>query len=269
MLKRIITGIVAICVLAPVLIFSNTLLFPLAIAVITVVCLYEIFKCVGVYQKLYITIPMYLYGAAAPFLMRYDPTGIPMGFAYISFIVGALYLVYLFSLIVWSHGKLKFGETVSQFAMSLYIIAALNSILYVRDYGENGKYIYLLIFIGAWVTDTFAYFVGYLFGKHKLIPKVSPKKTIEGSIGGILGSTVGCMVFAYLFNLDMPVMIIIGSVGSVIAQFGDLFASSIKRYVGIKDYGTLIPGHGGVLDRFDSVILVAPFVYYSIMLFSK
>ena len=77
------------------------------------------------------------------------------------------------------------------------------------------------------------------------------------------------MLFAYLFNLDIPVMIIIGSVGSVIAQFGDLFASSIKRYVGIKDYGTLIPGHGGVLDRFDSVILVAPFVYYSIMLFSK
>ena len=150
-----------------------------------------------------------------------------------------------------------------------YIAISIDFIVLTINRLDNGHLYVWSIFIVAFFTDTFAYFAGYLFGKHKLIPKVSPKKTIEGSIGGILGSTVGCMVFAYLFNLDMPVMIIIGSVGSVIAQFGDLFASSIKRYVGIKDYGTLIPGHGGVLDRFDSVILVAPFVYYSIMLFSK
>ena len=108
-----------------------------------------------------------------------------------------------------------------------------------------------------------------LLGKHKLIPKVSPKKTIEGSVGGILGSTLGCAVFGYIFKLDLTAMILIGSLGSIIAQFGDLFASSIKRYVGIKDYGKLIPGHGGILDRFDSVILVAPFVYYAISLFIK
>ena len=125
------------------------------------------------------------------------------------------------------------------------------------------------LYLVAFLTDTFAYFTGYLFGKHKLIPKVSPKKTVEGSIGGIIGSTVGCIIFGYLFNLDMTAMVIIGSIGSIVAQFGDLFASSIKRYVGIKDYGKLIPGHGGVLDRFDSVILVAPFVYYAIIIFSK
>ena len=150
-----------------------------------------------------------------------------------------------------------------------YIAISIDFIVLTINRLDNGHLYVWSIFIVAFFTDTFAYFAGYLFGKHKLIPKVSPKKTVEGSIGGILGSTIGCMLFAYLFNLDIPVMIIIGSVGSVIAQFGDLFASSIKRYVGIKDYGTLIPGHGGVLDRFDSVILVAPFVYYSIMLFSK
>ena len=119
------------------------------------------------------------------------------------------------------------------------------------------------------MTDTFAYFSGYLFGKHKLIPKISPKKTIEGSIGGVIGSIVCCIIFGYIFKLDIIQMIIIGGLGSVIAQIGDLFASAIKRYVGIKDYGKLIPGHGGILDRFDSVILVAPFVYYAISLFIK
>ncbi len=108
--------------------------------------------------------------------------------------------------------------------------------------GIIGSTVGCIIF--GYLTDTFAYFTGYLFGKHKLIPKVSPKKTVEGSIGGIIGSTVGCIIFGYLFNLDMTAMVIIGSIGSIVAQFGDLFASSIKRYVGIKDYGKLIPGHG-------------------------
>ena len=141
-----------------------------------------------------------------------------------------------------------------------YIILTLNNY-------ELGKVYVWLIFIISFATDTFAYFSGYLLGKHKLIPSISPKKTIEGSIGGILGSIICCMVFGYIFKFDMMHMIVIGGLGSVVAQLGDLFASSIKRYVGIKDYGKLIPGHGGILDRFDSVILVAPFVYYAIFLF--
>ena len=263
MLVRIITSIVAVCVLLPILIFSNTFIFPLAIAVITVVSLYEIFKCMGVYKKLYITAPMYIYGAAAPFLMRYNPTGKPMAFALISFMVGALYLVYLFSLIVWSHGKLKFGETVSVFAMSVYIIGALNSILYVRDYSEGGKYIYLLIFISAWTTDIFAYFTGYLFGKHKLIEDVSPKKTVEGSIGGIIFCALAFVGYGFVvktfFEAD-PNLIFLGISGvilSVISQIGDLIMSVIKRQYNVKDYGWIFPGHGGMLDRFDSILAVS------------
>ena len=135
-----------------------------------------------------------------------------------------------------------------------------------NGFGKGDIYVWL-IFIISFCTDIFAYFTGYFFGKHKLIPLVSPKKTIEGSIGGILGSTVGCMILGHFFGMEMIHMVVIGLVGSIIAQFGDLFASSIKRYVGIKDYGKLIPGHGGILDRFDSVILVAPFVYNVIKLF--
>lgn len=141
-------------------------------------------------------------------------------------------------------------------------------VLTVNDF-DHGAILVYLIFIISFTTDTFAYFTGYLFGRHKLIPKVSPKKTVEGSIGGILGSSISCILFGYFFGIDMTTMAVIGAVGSIVAQCGDLFASSIKRYVGIKDYGKLIPGHGGILDRFDSVILVAPFVYYAIDFFIK
>ncbi|MGL6106759.1 phosphatidate cytidylyltransferase [Romboutsia sp.] len=151
----------------------------------------------------------------------------------------------------------------------VYVGMFLDFIVLTLNTFQFGKIYVWIIFIIAFMTDICAYFAGYLFGKHKLIPKVSPKKTIEGGIGGILGSTLGCILFGYIFNLDLTSMVIIGSLGSIVAQFGDLFASSIKRYVGIKDYGKLIPGHGGILDRFDSVILVAPFVYYTISLFIR
>ena len=263
MLKRIITSIVAICVLLPVLIFSDTVIFPSAIAVVTLISLYEIFKCMGVEKKLFITLPLFLFAAVAPFLMRYDIINDPMAFALISFMVGALYLVYLFSLIVWSHGKLQFSDTITVFAMAVYIIAALNSIVYVRDYGEGGKYIYLLIFFAAWVTDSCAYFTGYFFGKHKLAPDVSPKKTIEGSIGGIVCCALSYIAFGlvvkYFFNMDANIVFlaISGVILSVIAQIGDLIMSVIKRHYGIKDYGWIFPGHGGMLDRFDSILAVS------------
>ena len=101
------------------------------------------------------------------------------------------------------------------------------------------------------------------------MPKTSPKKTIEGSIGGIAGSTIACIVFGLIFKLPIGIMVIIAIFGSIIAQMGDLIASAIKRYVGIKDYGKLIPGHGGVLDRFDSVLLVAPYVYFVLVCLLK
>ena len=180
-----------------------------------------------------------------------------------------IFALFIYSITYILRCKNNIVDIAITFFSIFYVAISIDFIVLTINSFEKGTIYVWTIFIVAFLTDTFAYFTGYLFGKHKLIPKVSPKKTIEGSIGGVVGSTVGCIVFGYLFNLDMIAMIIIGSIGSVIAQFGDLFASSIKRYVGIKDYGKLIPGHGGVLDRFDSVILVAPFVYYAIILFSK
>ena len=134
---------------------------------------------------------------------------------------------------------------------------------------KYGNYYIWLIFIASWLCDTAAYYVGRFFGKHKLCPKVSPKKTIEGSIGGLLGSTISCGAFGFFLNsIGINIAIyhffIIGAICGIVCQFGDLAASSIKRYSDVKDYSNLIPGHGGILDRFDSILFASVVVYYYI-----
>ncbi|GAB6170114.1 phosphatidate cytidylyltransferase [Clostridium carnis] len=131
----------------------------------------------------------------------------------------------------------------------------------------NGNYLVWLIFLGSWLADTTAYYSGKYLGKRKLCPEVSPKKTIEGSIGGFLGSTIGCGIFGIIISSNVPEVTVIhyfliGALCGIMGQFGDLVASSIKRYVGIKDYSHLIPGHGGILDRFDSILFNATVVFY-------
>lgn len=134
---------------------------------------------------------------------------------------------------------------------------------------EEGIYIVWLIFISSWICDTCAYAVGMLFGKHKLAPVLSPKKSIEGAVGGVAGAALVGLIYAVVLkntgisqsNL-LWVFPVISAVGAVISQVGDLAASAIKRNFGIKDYGKLIPGHGGIMDRFDSVVFTAPMIYY-------
>ncbi|WP_123054055.1 phosphatidate cytidylyltransferase [Clostridium sp. JN-1] len=133
-----------------------------------------------------------------------------------------------------------------------------------KDYGN---YFVWIIFIVSWGCDTAAYYIGKNFGKNKLCPKVSPKKTIEGSIGGIVGSTIGCLLFGMFINSKAIIIplyhyIILGIICGIFSQFGDLTASSIKRHAGVKDYSNLIPGHGGILDRFDSILFSSVIVYY-------
>lgn len=141
-----------------------------------------------------------------------------------------------------------------------------NSIVHV------GKYFVWIIFIASWICDTAAYYSGKHLGKHKLCPKVSPNKTIEGSIGGLLGSIISCTIFGFAVNTygtNMNLVhtalynyVLIGLLCGVFSQFGDLAASSIKRFAGVKDYSNIIPGHGGILDRFDSVLFSAVVVFY-------
>ncbi len=131
----------------------------------------------------------------------------------------------------------------------------------------GGNFLVWLIFIGSWGADTLAYYSGKYLGKKKLCPEVSPKKTIAGAIGGLLGSTIGCGIFgivtsSYLPEVQIIHFFLIGALCGIMGQFGDLVASSVKRYVGIKDYSNLIPGHGGILDRFDSILFNSAVVFY-------
>ncbi|OFI07721.1 phosphatidate cytidylyltransferase [Clostridium acetireducens DSM 10703] len=148
------------------------------------------------------------------------------------------------------------------------------SFIVLTNFKDYGNYLIWLIFISSWLCDTAAYYTGKFFGKNKLCPKVSPKKTIEGSIGGFIGSIIGCGLFGVFcihngVNIPIYNYYIIGAICGIVCQFGDLVASSIKRYVGIKDYSNLIPGHGGILDRFDSILFSAVAVYYYISFIIK
>lgn len=154
--------------------------------------------------------------------------------------------------------NVELSDIAVTFFSVFYIPFLLQHIIYLRD----SIHVWL-IFLIAWGTDTFAYVFGMLFGKHKLCPKLSPKKTIEGSLGGIIGSMGLTYLFVRYFKLEpYSIYLLISFFGSIIAQIGDLTASKIKRMTGIKDFGFIMPGHGGVLDRFDSILFIAPYTYY-------
>lgn len=175
-------------------------------------------------------------------------------------------IVALFIQVVISNMKTSIKDMMITFFGISYITFFLSFIPLLHGI-ENGKYLIWFILIAAWGTDTCAYFVGSKFGKHKFT-EISPKKTIEGCIGGTLGSVIIALIYTLAINkfagLDISYIYIalIGFILSILSQIGDLSASSIKRTVGIKDFGNLIPGHGGMLDRIDSIIFIAPFAYF-------
>jgi phosphatidate cytidylyltransferase len=171
---------------------------------------------------------------------------------------------------------LKQHKTVSVNEASLmlfgiaYIPFLLSTLIEVSGL-EGGRLLLWLVFVGAYSTDTFAYFSGVFFGKHKLCPEISPKKTVEGSVGGTLGCVVMLIIYGVLLEktfgqtINYPKLAILGVLVAIISQIGDLTASIIKRKYGVKDYGSIFPGHGGILDRLDSIITTAPLVYIYIL----
>lgn len=188
----------------------------------------------------------------------------------VNYLVTVSFIIVFTSLLIVLIRKKSLKNFLLNLIGILYIIWGFDAIIAIIDNFNNGSIYVWLIFITSSLSDTMAYFVGSFFGKHKLAPKLSPKKTIEGSLGAIFFSTVGCLIFGTIFSLNMPLlMIIIGITGSIVSQIGDLLASFVKRYVGIKDYGNLIPGHGGILDRCDSIILVSQYIYILLSIIEK
>ena len=270
MKTRIITAIVAIALFVPVCWFSYTLVFPIAISILCAMGVFEMAKCLGFHKNLALGIPMYIVALALPVFRHFTATNS----VFLSYALFALFavLMYFLAYVMLRKNKDKISDIMTLYALFVYVVGCFSSIVLVRDL-PNGQYKYLLIFIGAWVCDTFAYFVGKFFGKHKLIPEISPKKTIEGSVGGIVFTVGAFILYGFIikrfFGYEMPYVMlgVLGLFVSVISQMGDLIASSIKRQYGIKDYGFIFPGHGGVLDRFDSVMLTAPVLYFGFIFF--
>lgn len=273
MLKRVITSVIATIIFIPILVFSDTWAFPIAMAFACVVGCGEMVACVGQKKNIALLIPICLIAAVFPIIMRLaylsrfanTENNILFEVIKLALAVFMLLALYVFSLAVFNNKKLPITDACLLYSAVVYIVAAFSFIVYIHDYVSYGKYIYFLIFLCAWMTDIFAYFSGRFLGKHKLIPTVSPKKTVEGAIGGIVFCVIATVLYGVILEqffigtgkANYIVLAVSAVFISIVSQMGDLIMSVIKRHYGIKDYGKLFPGHGGILDRFDSVMAVS------------
>ena len=263
MKARILTAIGIAIFGIPILIFSQYLFYPIAISLLSVIAIFEMSGLTGFRKSPTVMIPAYLIAAALP-VCGYYALDIGKYLLYSAFAV-FVYMMYLFAYAVLKHGNISFASISAHFVSFAYIAVSFTALCLVR-YIANGGYYFLLVFVASWICDSFAYFIGRAIGKHKLIPEISPKKTIEGAIGGVVCTTLCFVLFGFIVSMisDLTpkyfILSLFGFALSIVAQFGDLIASLIKREHGVKDYGNIFPGHGGVLDRFDSILAVAPFL---------
>ena len=259
---RVLTGIGMAVVGIPILIFSDYIIFPIAIALLSLFAVYEMLGVLGVKEKYFLSVPAYLMALAFPVLAYFVSDEQRMGFVMILCAALFVYLFYLFYVAVFMRGKMKFSEIAKVFMATAYIVSAFTSMVILR-YMQAGLWLFVMLLVCAWGSDTFAYFTGVLIGKHKLIPEISPKKTIEGSIGGIVCASLGLALFGFIiskttdYTPNYIVLLVAGVLLAASSQIGDIIASLIKREYGVKDYGNIFPGHGGVMDRFDSVMSIA------------
>lgn len=263
---RIITAVVALCIFAPILYFSATWPFAAFVCIMCLAASYEILKCCALEKKWFFSLPTMLIFTFIGFCTRYVfETGTQ--FLKYSVVVLIFYLFYAFAVSVFSKGTVPITDVCTVVTFALYAAAGFCSLVFIRDLEGGAAYMFPLVFIGAWVTDTGAYFSGVALGRHKLIPDVSPKKTVEGAIGGIVTTTLVFVLYGLFiskkfgFAANYIALAVMGAVIAVISMIGDLIASLVKRHYGIKDYGFIFPGHGGVLDRFDSIIATSLFIY--------
>ena len=184
-----------------------------------------------------------------------------LGFERYGMMAVLLGLVLLMFVYVFTYPKYEADQVMSAFFGIVYVAVMLSFIFLTRNL-EGGKFLVWLIFLCSWGCDTCAYCVGMLIGKHKMAPVLSPKKSVEGAVGGVVGAAALGAFYAAVTHGPIVEYAVICAVGALISMVGDLAASAIKRNRGIKDYGKLIPGHGGILDRFDSVIFTSPIIFY-------
>lgn len=270
MKTRIISGVVGILLFAAILIFSTPIaldkyypwILKAAVAVLAAIGVWEILNNTKIVKNKIISVLSALCGAGLVVLFSGN-YGEKALLAYF------LFVAVLLTVSLFIHEKTSPAELAASQAYTLFISFSFAAVLNLL--AGYGMFAFLLVFIFAWASDTFAYFTGVFLGKHKLCPALSPKKTIEGAIGGIVGCMVAVAVACILNDISLTdttlwTLTLCTPIFSVMGMVGDISASYIKRHAGIKDYGNLMPGHGGVLDRFDSVLLIAP-VFYALLRF--
>ncbi len=258
---RIVSGLILFPLVAIVLIWGNKYLVDILISLIAILSLHEFYNAFKGKANP-VKIVGYIAAASIAFIHV-----IPI--EWMLKVIGALLsisILALFLVVIMSNLKINIVDIAVTFFGICYIAIFLMFIPIIRENLQNGKIVLWFVLLAGWGTDVFAYFVGKYFGSHKF-SEISPNKTIEGCIGGTVGATILIVAYAAIcnnvFGMNINYLLIagIGILLSIIGQIGDLAASSIKRYVEIKDFSHLIPGHGGMLDRIDSLIFIAPFAY--------
>lgn len=288
MLTRIISGAVGVVIMAGVLYFHSTIVLPIAVAAIIGVMLFELLRAVKLEKNFPIFMAVELCGVFMPFIysaFHYtekiekmdcvvksrEIDGAPTLVAF-AVTLGAAFVI--FATWLRKHNEIRYEQVFFALASMVLVPQAMSTMVRIDRMSEDyGLFLLVMGLCGAWIADTGAYFTGVAIGKHKLCPEISPKKTIEGFVGGLLttGIVYG-IAFCVRFDSEpstFAVAFAAGIVCAVIGTVGDLSASMVKRQIGFKDYGKIMPGHGGLMDRFDSVLFVLPTFYIIFELLSE
>ncbi len=274
MKKRILSAGAGLAVLAVVLVFFDTILVNVLAAVVCLLALYEIFKAA---QLLRFRMLAAVCGVYCVLILFLNTDAISISFSYLSYLL----VVMLFLMLLRDHRVLRVEQVAYSFLMSILLAVSFYCLILLKEKvgPQQGVFYLLMIFGSAWWSDSGAYFTGTFFGKRKLCPLVSPKKTVEGLIGGVITAAVCNALVALLFQtfcnwvvpwgyirnavtINIPAVLLATPVAALLGVLGDLSASIIKRQCGIKDFGKIMPGHGGAMDRFDSVLFISPFFYF-------
>lgn len=265
MLTRIISAAVAIVIAVVVLCFHNTIVLNIAIAALIAVALFELFRAEDCLKFKASQVTCYIFAFTIPFsnyILKLDKN--------IMYYIAGGFLLLMFITFLGYYKTMKYEKLSFMIFASAFISLTMSTLLYLnRTGGKHGLFYVVLTLCGAWLADSGAYFAGTFLGKHKLCPNISPKKTVEGLIGGvitnglifvILGLGYTKLIASDDITANYILLFILGMICALLGLLGDLSASLLKRQTGIKDYGNIMPGHGGVMDRFDSVLFVAPFM---------